>query len=104
MHKEKCFNRNFTESLETLNTDNPREFWNKISSMGVKKAKISTIVKKGEQVISNLEDVMSELKNTCSNIYKPNQCHSENLTMLSIGIHCHSSKEKNVTNPLLTLS
>ena len=76
-HKERCFNRKFTESLETFNTGNPREFWNKISSMGVKKAKIPTIVNKGEQIISNLEDVLSKWKNTFSNIYNPNQSHSE---------------------------
>ena len=76
-HKERCFNRKFTESLETLNTGNPQEFWNKISSMGVKKAKIPTIVKKDEQIISNLEDVLSEWKNTFSNMCNPNQSHSE---------------------------
>ena len=72
-HKERCLNRKFTESLEALNTGNPQEFWNK----GVKKAKIPTIVKKGEQIISNLEDVLSECKNTFSNMYNPNQSHSE---------------------------
>ena len=76
-HKERSFNRKFTESLETLNTRNPREFWNKISSMGAKKVKIPTIVKNGEQIISNLEDVLSEWKNAFSNIYNPNQSHSE---------------------------
>ena len=68
-HKERSFNRKFTESLETLNTHNPREFWNKISSMGAKKVKVPTIVKNDKQITSNLEDVLSEWKNAFSNIY-----------------------------------
>ena len=92
--KERQYNRNYIHNLERINTSNPKEFWNKLQTLGSKKKNIPLSVRSGEIITNNIDQVLQKWKNDFSRIYNSNNENTSQFDNESYRSICDQVQEK----------
>ena len=69
---EREYNNKVINNLESVNRDNPREFWKKIKQLGPRRSNIPFKVENNGVLTSDPETVLSTWKNDFQQLYNPN--------------------------------
>ena len=73
--KERRYNKNYIEHIETICFDNPRKFWQQIKSMGSKKSSVPMSVYNNGSLTSDNNIVLSKWKSEFESLYAESNCN-----------------------------